>query len=115
MIEYLLHSQPTAARVPTRQGRLPLHLLVEDNSSASVQTTWDDIQLLLRAYPEALWTPDGLSGLYPFQLAASAAASGPSPDNPSLTCTDQSGLHSLEISYRLVQENPSLLCQILEK
>ena len=121
IIEFLLECEPDAARTPTRDGRLPLHLLVADvNLSDDVRTPfnetnngggenyisdrqpWDDIKLLLKEYPEALGTPDGKSNLYPFQVAAASS-------------TGQShGLASLENAYRLIMEDPSLLCQLLE-
>jgi hypothetical protein len=121
IIEFLLECKPDTARTPTRDGRLPLHLLVADgNLSDDVRTPsnevingggdyyisdrqpWDDIKLLLKEYPEALGTPDGKSNLYPFQVAATSS-------------TGQiHGLASLENTYRLIMEDPSLLCQLLE-
>jgi len=133
MIEYLLHCEPSAARIPTRQGRLPLHLLVEDGNSFNLVHTmlqsneqdsgddeffrqpWDDIVAILKEFPDALGTPDTISHLYPFQLAA--ASLNPSALNPTQTCSTepQSGLLPLENTYRLIMEDPSLLCQILEE
>ena len=119
IIEFLLECEPAAVRTSTRDGRLPLHLLVADsNLSATVRTPsnevnngggdfsnrqpWDDIKFLLKEYPEALGTPDKKSNLYPFQVAA-ASSTGQSD-----------GLASLENTYRLIMEDPSLLCQLLE-
>lgn len=126
MIEYLLHCEPDSAHMPTREGRLPLHLLAEDGNSSVIASKdsefnkfrrqpWDDIKLLLKQYPEALETADAVNYLYPFQSAATPSPSSPS-HNPCPTCSDQqSDLLSLEHTYRLIMEDPSLLCQILEK
>ncbi|KAL3774915.1 hypothetical protein ACHAW5_009134 [Stephanodiscus triporus] len=111
-IEFLLELEPAAARAPTRDGRLPLHLLVADGYlSADVRTPsndfchrqpWDDIKLLLKEFPEALGMPDPKSNLYPFQLAAASS-------------TRQShGYVPLENTYRLIMEDPSFLCQLLD-
>jgi ankyrin repeat protein len=118
-IEYLLECDPTAASAPTRCGSLPLHLLVADaNLSADVhipfyktnggsdafcrRQPWDDIKLLLKQYPEALGTPGAKSRLYPFQVAAESSTS------------QSHGLVSLENTYRLIMEDPSILCQLLD-
>ena len=102
MIEYLMFVEPAAARRRTRDGRLPLHLLVEDGSSS-----WDDITLLLKEYPESLVEQDAVSKLYPFQVAA-ASLSKPSSRN------NTNGLIQLENTFRLIMEDPSLLCQLIE-
>lgn len=102
MIEYLMYVEPAAARRRTRDGRLPLHLLVEDGSSS-----WDDITLLLKEYPESLVEQDAVSKLYPFQVAA-ASLSKPSSRN------NTNDLIQLENTYRLIMEDPSLLCQLIE-
>mmetsp|Transcript_26361 Transcript_26361/g.55055 ORF Transcript_26361/g.55055 Transcript_26361/m.55055 type:complete len:678 (-) Transcript_26361:57-2090(-) len=132
MIEYLLHCEPSAARIPTREGRLPLHVLVENGDSfnrvhmlrrnekgngdnAFIGQPWDDVVAMLREYPDALGIPDETSHLYPFQVAAAPA------DRPTLNLAAQacivephSELLSLENTYRLIMEDPSLLCQIIE-
>ena len=118
MIGYLLHCEHTAARVPTREGRLPLHLLAEDCGSSNVtescEQQWDDIKLLLKEYPEALSLPDGSSSLYPFQLAASASSKPAFQDQTQVSTDPQSELNSLDITYQLIMEDIGLLCQIIE-
>jgi len=129
MIEYLLDREPTAARIPTRRGRLPLHLLVERGNAAlnthlleydttkdgdgdaCIRQPWDDIKLLLKECPEALVKPDPTCHLYPFQIAAASS----NTSYASMSCTGpQAELLSLEITFRLIMEDPSLLCQIIE-
>lgn len=98
LVEYLLHIEPSASLMPTRQGSLPLHLLVG--------RPWDDIALLLKEYPDALGKQDLKTMLYPFQVAAISHK----------TLTDPaSGLLSLDNTYRLIMEDPTLLCQIIER
>ena len=129
MIRYLLHLCPESARVPTPEGRLPLHLFLDGgydercrnyNQNESKQTyTWDDVKELLIACPDALRTPDVDSHLYPFQAAAAARTSSPQSDGE--RCVDQRGTHgvegtrlkSLEITYRLIMEDPSL-CRFID-
>ena len=118
MIEDLVHCEPAAVRRRTQDGRLPLHLLAEDAKSSSrivfsgatpvkLRMPWEDIKLLLKEYPEALVEPDGVSNLYPFQLAACSCQA----DSKTSPLSD---LISLEYSYRLIKEDPSLLCQLIE-
>jgi hypothetical protein len=119
IIEYLLECGPTAACAPTRCGRLPLHLLVADGNFSILVCTpwneandgsnnfcrrqpWDDLKLLLKEYPEALGTPDPKRNLYPFQIAAE------------LSGRQSHGLVSLENTYRLIMEDPSILCQLID-
>ena len=102
MIEYLMYVEPAAARRRTRDGRLPLHLLVEDGSSS-----WDDITLLLKEYPESLVEQDAVSKLYPFLVAAASSSKSSSRNNAN-------GLIQLENTFRLIMEDPSLLCQLIE-
>ena len=85
----ILYGQPTEPE----SKKLPRH--------------WDNVKLLLNEYPEALVEPDVVSGLYPFQLAA-VSSSTSSQDN------NQSDLAQLEITYLLIMEDPSLLCQLIE-
>ena len=112
MIEWLLSCEPSAARTAAQDGRLPLHLLVGNgevfatktvftyvNNEGYPQRPWYDIELMLKEYPEALSTPDP-SRLYPFQVAAASPY--------------QTGLLSLENTFRLIMEDASLLCQLIE-
>jgi hypothetical protein len=126
MIRYLLHLCPESARVPTREGRLPLHLFLDggydercrkdDQNSSKQAYIWDDVKELLKVCPDALRTPDVNSHLYPFQAAAAATAETSSLLSDEERCSDQQGtrrvkgtrLTSLEVTSRLILEDPSL-------
>jgi hypothetical protein len=62
-IRLLLESCPESARHHDRHGNLPLQLAIQSGQS------WDSLQLLLRAFPDAIFTA-GTSGLLAFQDAA---------------------------------------------
>eukprot|EP00550_Attheya_septentrionalis_P002081 CAMPEP_0198291960 /NCGR_PEP_ID=MMETSP1449-20131203/9287_1 /TAXON_ID=420275 /ORGANISM="Attheya septentrionalis, Strain CCMP2084" /LENGTH=379 /DNA_ID=CAMNT_0043990647 /DNA_START=49 /DNA_END=1184 /DNA_ORIENTATION=- len=62
ILTILLEAYAEAAGIPTPDGRLPLHLAVEQG--------WESHDLLLEAAPLALATRDYKTRLYPFQLAA---------------------------------------------
>ncbi|KAL9185191.1 hypothetical protein ACHAXT_002968 [Thalassiosira profunda] len=116
MIEYLLLCEPSAAQIRTRDGRLPLHLLVEGTSTArrnGCVHPWDDVETLLHLYPESLAIRDPVSGLYPFQLAAASPPA--SFDGTKEECYESESdlLLSLEITYRLIKEDPALLCSTI--
>jgi ankyrin repeat protein len=67
IIEALLLAYPDAAKHETVKGRLPLH------EAILAGKTWEmySFQRLLQAYPSAMHSADGATGLYPFMLAAS--------------------------------------------
>ena len=68
IIRKLVQAFPEAASMKDGHGRLPLFLALESGR------TWNEvIQLLLIAYPDALWEFDTRSGLRPFMLASIAA------------------------------------------
>lgn len=85
LIKTLLSAHPTSARHPALGGRLPIHLAVENG--------WPCHDLLLSVYPEALGVPDPVTGLLPFQSAASSHA--------------VSDL-SLDVTFELFRANPTL-------
>ena len=72
---------------------------------------WDDVETLLHLYPESLAIRDPVSGLYPFQLAAASLQT--SEDSTNEDCNEESDLLSLEITYRLIKEDPALLCSTI--
>jgi hypothetical protein len=122
MIAYLLHLCPESARVPTNDGQLPLHLYVNGGFKGVYDTTherhriWEDAKKLLAACPEAIRTPDVFSHLYPFQTtAASDSSTGLFADENDMDDGDRSSissdpdhLTSLELTYLLIREDPSL-------
>lgn len=146
MIQYLLLLRPSAARIATRHGRLPLHTFLDggcvydvaydlqarNNDGGRVKDNqhshhvWNDIKALLKACPESLATPDIQSHLYPFQAAASTFSlashnylvQDPSPDYVEKVkkrneAERKARLISLENTYRLILEDPSL-CRMLD-
>eukprot|EP00804_Cyclotella_cryptica_P009982 CCRYP_015412-RA/>CCRYP_015412-RA protein AED:0.27 eAED:0.34 QI:0/0.33/0/1/0.33/0/4/0/707 len=116
MIRYLLHLCPESARVPTRNGRLPLHLFLDGGYRKSLDKTcsWGDVTELLKACPDALRTPDVCSHMYPFQVAAAVETSIFHVEGERCVARtevhDEEGarLKSLEITYLLIMEDPSL-------
>lgn len=81
------------------QGRIPLHSII-------LQPCWDGkeketmIKELIQVFPDSLTANDGLTGLYPFQLAAL----------PEVVNNRSSG-HSLSIIYTLLRANPKVLLE----
>ncbi len=71
-------------------------------------TPWDEIKSLLSACPEALSTPSMKTHLYPFQLAATTSCSLP-PDEEDAGVQKKTRLLSLENTYRLILEDPSVV------
>jgi hypothetical protein len=124
VIQYLLLLFPEAARIPTEEhGELPLHLFLQDRralwnylSKKSLgrargdspdtprQTPWDEIKSLLTACPEALSTPSLTHHLYPFQLAATCGE-----EDVDVEMHRRTRLCSLENTYRLILEDPSIV------
>ena len=132
MIQFLLHYYPSAARTPTPEGRISLHLVLECNDYTdsginglqhryydhhAAHEQYDDVKMLLKACPEALATPDMTTHMYPFQTAAASSNSSPamvtSPTTKELL-PNKARLLSLENTYRLIMEDPSL-CRVLKK
>jgi hypothetical protein len=69
-VDILVNAFPTGARIPNREGRLPLHLAL-----ACGKRTWNEgICPLVNAAPQALMTRDIKTHLYPVQLAAISEA-----------------------------------------
>jgi ankyrin repeat protein len=63
-IKTILEGFPSATIIRDKDGCLPLHRAVASGQS------WSSLAALIRAAPETLSRRDGLSKLYPFQLAA---------------------------------------------
>ena len=66
----MIEIDPSALRTLDRRERLPLHFAVEGDRKL------DLIEKIIEAEPRALKTHDGLTKLYPFQLAAVGVKSG---------------------------------------
>ena len=75
-------------------------------------TPWDEIKSLLSACPEALSTPSMTNHLYPFQQAATAShslSSDEDSDGDDIDVQKKTRLLSLENTYRLILEDPSVV------
>jgi ankyrin repeat protein len=96
ILEELLQVYQEACSIPDDTGRLALHVALSDS-----RLTWHKggIDLLVRANPDALYTVDTTSGLYPF-LTSSLYAT-------------QSRLH-LSTTYNLLLAAPSVVRHALE-
>jgi len=135
LVCFLLYLWPSAARTPTKNGRLPLHLALEYNLADDViilpvygnilfgsKIERSDIMALLKACPEALHTPDVTTHLYPFQTAAASTSAmaynlssedaQPNTGNDEISSVGEferaARLISLENTFRLIMEDPSL-------
>lgn len=64
-IAQLVAAFPRGASIPDRRGRLPLHLAL-----ANARTWTTGVEILFRAYPQALGIRDPTTGDLPFVLAA---------------------------------------------
>ena len=65
VIDILVSLNPSAAKIPDSDGRLPFARAVESGKS------WDEgLRSILWAAPEALSTRDTKTGMYPFMIAA---------------------------------------------
>jgi hypothetical protein len=90
-VDVLVNSFPTGARMPNREGRLPLHLALERG-----KRTWSTgVCTLVNAAPQTLMTRDVTTHLYPVQLAAIHEA--------------EDDLESLSTIYELLLAWPSVL------
>ena len=96
----MIDIDPSALRLLDNRGRLPLHLAVEGDRDVGL------IQSLVEREPRALKTPDGLTKLYPFQLAAVGNKSG-HPVNE--------GEWQLDVIYTLLRKAPLLANGLVAK
>ena len=88
------------ASVRNRAGLMPLHIILE-------AVTWTDdgdehnpnpVKSLINAYPRALESRDGLTGLYPFMI----------PSTNQLLAEEE-GLSITETTYRLLVDSPAVI------
>lgn len=87
VIELLVRAYPTAATIPDRNGRYPLHVAL-----ANGKTSWyrDGIHSLYTAAPYVLHYRDSVTSLYPFMIAAIAEpSSNTSKSTASLMNSDE--------------------------
>eukprot|EP00526_Cylindrotheca_closterium_P010303 CAMPEP_0113612314 /NCGR_PEP_ID=MMETSP0017_2-20120614/6034_1 /TAXON_ID=2856 /ORGANISM="Cylindrotheca closterium" /LENGTH=405 /DNA_ID=CAMNT_0000521341 /DNA_START=183 /DNA_END=1400 /DNA_ORIENTATION=- /assembly_acc=CAM_ASM_000147 len=99
LVKTLLQVHPQSARCLLHQ-RLPIHWAVEHN--------WPCHDLLLAVYPEALDAQDSTSELYPFQIAAAAAASVSTRTSaPCKQAESMSSVSALDITFELLRANPT--------
>lgn len=79
LLPVVLQGFPLAASTRNQNGQYPLHLAVMQG-----RRRWNTgVIILVKAFPDALLFVDPLSGLFPVQLAAAAAAAPVSEDNTS--------------------------------
>ena len=93
-IIHMIKIYPLALRTLDFRGRLPLHLAVEGDKDVEL------IEHIVEKEPRALKTPDGLTKLYPFQLAAVGDKSG----HP----TNNGEEWQLDVIYTLLRKEPLL-------
>mmetsp|Transcript_40290 Transcript_40290/g.121349 ORF Transcript_40290/g.121349 Transcript_40290/m.121349 type:complete len:497 (-) Transcript_40290:30-1520(-) len=111
VLDWVLEVDPSAARRPDWQGRLPLHLALTEGGwrwggckqeQKSGGRRAGSLERLIHADPRMLAVRDSRTGLLPFMLAALR-------EHNSLADSDEGG--SLDTSYRLLLEDPSVLLQ----
>jgi len=95
LIFLILGSYPSSARSSTREGRLPLHLALENG--------WPCHEALLKAAPEALQTRDSQTLMYPFQTAACSNVARGKRNRPRKR--RRSNI-ILDVTYKLLREDP---------
>lgn len=121
MIDYLLHLCPESARNSTPKGRLPLQLYLGSyqelhDTTYECSRIWENAKKLLVACPDAIRTPDISSHMYPFQTAAALSVNpknGESGTDGDISLSEPDRLTSLELTYRLILEDPSLCRKIV--
>ena len=95
-VEVLIGSYPVAARIPNRQGLLPLHIALSKG-----KRTWrTGVSAMVQAAPEVLLTRDNETNLLPFQLAAAM------DDRDAHSSTDQDTTESAETVVELLLACP---------
>ena len=97
-VSLVLSKFPHAARVVSKFQQLPLHLAIQQTKVLSKTKTQksscgipEEIELLLKVYPESLTRRDGVTKVLPFMLAAEGTNA------------------NLELTYTLLRRDPSLL------
>ena len=95
VIEYLVKEYRKSAGSPDEQGRLPLHVAVENALPC--------IDLLIQAEPRALVTRCLVTRMYPFQLAAYGLATR----EEYCTSTDKQIIAAVETTFNLLRNSPS--------
>jgi len=91
LVRFVLQKFPIAAEAPNALGRFPIHLAIEN--------TWPCHDLIIAAAPFTLEVKDPLTGMYPFQIAASEKCDTNSWDSSK----------QLNTLYELIREGPLLL------
>jgi len=83
LVKLLISAHPDSARLPFSNGSLPIHVAVANG--------WPCHDLLLAVYPKALDIVDPVTGLVPFQAAATS---------------DAVPVLSLDVTFELFRANP---------
>jgi ankyrin repeat protein len=104
-IEVLVQCFPIAARIPNRQGLLPLHLAL-----AKGRRTWrTGIAVMVMAAPEALYERDVETNLFPFQLAAMNFSSSNNNSANNKAAADHENIEVIETILELLLACPHVM------
>lgn len=102
-IQSLLRFSPISSKIPSRQGRLPLLLACEND------TSYIDIEKIALSYPNALRTIDIKTCLYPFMLSACTSRLIKTTSNDDRSSDSDRDLNSLNKIYGLLRLLPELV------
>ena len=113
LLKSSLFGRPNMASVTNSEGRLPLHIILEagvqwvDNDEDiteddSYKQSSNVVQLLVDVCPYALEIKDGISGLYPFMLAATAKDTSESD-------VEEEDTKQLETIFQLLLKAPNTI------
>ena len=103
-IRDLCNAFPGATRHRNKAGELPLHTFLKpaDLFYGGCKARVGVLDILLRAWPDAIAERDGPTGLYPFQLAVQASAFS----QVRMISTGETFL--VQLSYELLKKRPDL-------
>jgi len=103
ILDELLAHFPEAASVPNQEGRLPLQLAITTGHLYD-----KTVKSILYAFPQALGSVDKKTQLFPFMMAAAAAAAE-DVNEPQSKIETQESLEQLNTIYSLLKDDPSLI------
>lgn len=103
--------------MPNSPNRFVFHQAIASGLTWHVAANGEPgpIEILFRAAPEMLTKRDGETGLYPFQIAATAAAANVEVSSASSVCSHHPHPHEeppplhLDTIFQLLRKSPELL------
>lgn len=104
MMQTILWADPAAAAVPSLNGRLPLHLAIDNGLNWA-----DGIQDIFKANPSAVLVRDPITRLFPFMQASIKTS-----DNQVDTCTQEEAHPRLENKMQVSIETDYILTTTYE-